>query len=107
MTVKKAYRTLSLLLHPDKFSQSNLSETTEKSKILNLVYSILMDPNRKELYDEMGIIRSDTDFILSDYEMKRAIKKYAGESVNWLFDAFIRNRIRSRIRNRIQHCVRH
>lgn len=70
--------------------RSQSSEATEKCKILNKVYSILMDKGRKELYDERGITKGETDFILSDGEMKRAIQKYSGKSVNHCFHVFIR-----------------
>lgn len=80
--VKKAYHTESLLFHPDKLGSA---DSTEKCKVLNLVYSILMDENRKKIYDERGIIMSENDFILSDVEMERAIQKYAGKATNSVF----------------------
>lgn len=37
-----------------------------------------MDGTSKQLYDESGIIKTETVFILSDGEMKEAVEKYAG-----------------------------
>lgn len=69
---------------------SELPVATEKCAILNLVYSILMDKLRKELYDERGITKGETDFILTDDEMKRATQTYAGKSIKHSVHVFTR-----------------
>lgn len=56
--VKKAYRRLSLLVHPDRVSNDNKENATEKFKILGKAYSILSDREKRAAYDETGNINS-------------------------------------------------
>lgn len=49
-----------------------------------------MDKLRKELYDERGITKGETDFILTDDEMKRATQTYAGKSIKHSVHVFTR-----------------
>ena len=50
--IKKAYRKLSMIHHPDK--NSNSEESTIKFKLLASAYEILGNPDKKKMYD-MGI----------------------------------------------------
>ena len=50
--IKKAYRKLSMIHHPDK--NNNSEESTIKFKLLASAYEILGNPDKKKLYD-MGI----------------------------------------------------
>lgn len=54
--VKKAYRKLSLQIHPDRNNQDEKHIANEKFGILSKIYHILIDPKAKALYDEKGIV---------------------------------------------------
>lgn len=54
--VKKAYYRLSLQVHPDRVSEDEKAEATEKFKVLTKINNVLTDPNKKAIYDEQGII---------------------------------------------------
>jgi DnaJ-class molecular chaperone len=47
--IKKSYRKLSMLYHPDK--NGNSHESTEKFQKINEAYEVLSDPDRKREYD--------------------------------------------------------
>lgn len=52
--VKKAYYKKALLVHPDRVSETEKEEATEKFKILAKINEVLSDDNRRGLYDEQG-----------------------------------------------------
>lgn len=57
--VKKAYYGLSLEIHPDRVAENEKEESTEKFKILTKIHGILVDTEKKKLYDQQGIIDDD------------------------------------------------
>lgn len=61
IAVKKAYHRLSLKYHPDRVAEEEKEEATEKFKVLGKLYSVLTDKNKKDLYDDKGIIDDDDD----------------------------------------------
>ncbi|CAH1390675.1 unnamed protein product [Nezara viridula] len=65
--VKKAYRKLSLEVHPDRVLEEEKENATEKFKILGKVYSILSDPEKRNVYDETGSIDDDDDLSGRDW----------------------------------------
>lgn len=52
--VKKAYHKLSLRVHPDRVSEDEKLEATEKFKVLGKIHSILSDKDKRAVYDETG-----------------------------------------------------
>jgi len=56
--VKKAYRTLSKKLHPDKHSSTGSEQARKEAerrfKEINEAYEVLGDPKKKQLYDQFG-----------------------------------------------------
>ena len=55
--IKRAYKKLSLSLHPDKLAQRGLAVTAESRQAFVKVkeaYDILSDPKRRRLYDSIG-----------------------------------------------------
>lgn len=48
-------------MHPDRVTESEKEEATEKFKVLTKINAVLTDPNKKALYDEQGIIDDDGD----------------------------------------------
>lgn len=74
--VKKAYHKLSLKVHPDRVSESEKAEATEKFKVLAKIYEVLTDKNKRSLYDEQGIVDDDGDAnFLSWLELWKTIFK--------------------------------
>lgn len=59
--VKKAYHKLSLKVHPDRVSENEKSEATEKFKVVSKIYEVLTDSSKRSLYDEQGIVDDDGD----------------------------------------------
>lgn len=59
--VKKAYHKLSLKVHPDRVSEEEKLEATEKFKVLGGIHAILSDTNKRAVYDESGLIDEDND----------------------------------------------
>ncbi|OCK80665.1 heat shock protein DnaJ, partial [Lepidopterella palustris CBS 459.81] len=54
--VKKAYRKLCVLHHPDKVDAKDRDVATKKMAEINVANEILMDKERREKYDETGLI---------------------------------------------------
>jgi len=74
--VKKSYHKLSLKVHPDRVSEDEKLEATEKFKVLAKIYEVLTDKAKKLLYDEQGIVEDDGDSnFLSWLELWKTIFK--------------------------------
>lgn len=58
--VKKAYHRMSLEIHPDRVSENEKEKSTEKFKVLTKINSILINPNKRAIYDEHGVIEDDS-----------------------------------------------
>lgn len=52
---------MSLQIHPDRVAENYKEEATEKFKILTKIHDVLIDTNKKKLYDQQGIINDDSD----------------------------------------------
>lgn len=57
--IKKAYRKASLKIHPDRVPESEKKKATERFQVLAQVHYILSDSERRNLYDEHGIIANE------------------------------------------------
>ena len=69
--IAKAYRLMALMVHPDK--NPNALENAQKNfQRLNEAYGILMDPQRRGLYDLTGETQSSEDFFEA-YEYYRGV----------------------------------
>ncbi len=58
--IKRAYRKLALLVHPDKcshLSEQEQQEATSRFQSLSTYYGILSNPDRRKRYDETGSIQ--------------------------------------------------
>ncbi|XP_023023312.2 J domain-containing protein CG6693 [Leptinotarsa decemlineata] len=69
--LKKAYHRLSLLVHPDRVEEDQKEIATEKFKALGRIHSILQNPDKRKLYDDVGEYddesESDSLFNWMDY----------------------------------------
>ena len=52
--VKRAYYKQSLKVHPDRVSEEEKENATEKFQTRGKVYSILSDKEKRKIYDETG-----------------------------------------------------
>lgn len=52
--MKKAYYKQSLKVHPDRVTEGEKEEATEKFQTLGKVYSVLSDKEKRKIYDETG-----------------------------------------------------
>lgn len=48
-------------MHPDRVSEEEKEEATEKFKVLAKIHEVLSDDNKRKLYDEQGIVDDDDD----------------------------------------------
>ncbi|XP_011179281.1 J domain-containing protein CG6693 [Zeugodacus cucurbitae] len=59
--IKKAYYKMSLQVHPDRVEEDKKAEATEKFKVLSKAYTVLSDKEKRDLYDEKGVIIDEDD----------------------------------------------
>ncbi|XP_077490571.1 dnaJ homolog subfamily C member 9-like [Amblyomma americanum] len=59
--VKKAYRRLSLLVHPDRAEEAQKDAATRKFQVLSKVHVVLSDSDRRAAYDDTGCVDEDDD----------------------------------------------
>lgn len=57
--IKKAYRKSSLKCHPDRVGEGDKEEATKKFQVLAQIHFILTDKERRDLYDNQGIIANE------------------------------------------------
>ena len=69
--IRKAYKKLSLALHPDK--NIDKEKATENFSQLKKAYDVLSDPKKRERYDKYGDTEEHSDEFLSAYEYYRAM----------------------------------
>lgn len=68
-SIKKSYRRLALVYHPDKHasaSETARADASTKFQQIGFAYSVLSDAKRKERYDKTG--KTDEGFNLADGE---------------------------------------
>lgn len=64
--IKRAYRKISLKVHPDRASEDDKEASTFKFQVLSKVTKILLDKDLRELYDETGqVAEDDSDDVTS------------------------------------------
>lgn len=69
--IKKAYRSLSLKHHPDKFQSCDakiIENQTTKFQLLAKIHKILADDEKRKLYDEQGIVLDDESMENADWQ---------------------------------------
>lgn len=61
--IKKSYRKLASKYHPDKSIDEEKEKNTEIFKKLSTAYTILMDPEKREIYNEIGDENKIDDYL--------------------------------------------
>lgn len=56
ISVQKAYHSLSLETHPDRVAEAEKIAATQKFQVLSKLYTVLTNREKKQLFDERGII---------------------------------------------------
>ena len=64
--LKKAYRELALLHHPDRVAPEKKKEAEETFKEISEAYAVLSDPQKRALYDQYGHSGVDQKFARED-----------------------------------------
>lgn len=64
--IRKAYHKLSLKVHPDRVEDSEKAEATKKFQVLGKLYDVLVNEEKRTLYDEQGIVEDDDDILTQD-----------------------------------------
>jgi molecular chaperone DnaJ len=64
--IKKAYRELALLHHPDRVPHEKKKEAEEKFKEISEAYAVLSDPQKRALYDQHGHAGIDQRYAYED-----------------------------------------
>ena len=57
--IKRAYYKMSLKVHPDKSTEDNLAENTQKFQVLSKIHKILSDKGSREVSPSFGSVRSE------------------------------------------------
>ena len=52
--IKKKFRKLALEFHPDR---NKAPDASEKFKEINEAYQVLVDPEKKKVYDQFGLLK--------------------------------------------------
>ncbi len=66
--MKKAYRQLALRYHPDRTDIDQKEEAKTKFQIIGKVYAILSDDEKRKIYDDTGIRKTNIlIFFLKSY----------------------------------------
>lgn len=55
--MKRAYKKVSLLCHPDRVPDGKKEDATRKFQTLSKVHCILSDQEKRTVYDETGMLR--------------------------------------------------
>lgn len=76
--VHKAYRALSLIVHPDHSDES--AQATEKFQVLAKVHEFLMCEKNRELYDATGNVDAASVIIVCDEDFQNCKQSYVGSA---------------------------
>lgn len=58
--LKKAYRKAALKFHPDKQAGQSIQDATVKFQAVSAAYQVLMDPNKRSIYDDTGQVAEES-----------------------------------------------
>ena len=78
--IRKAYRRLSLILHPDK---NQAEDAEEKFRWLAAIYEVLKDPKKREIYDRV-LVEGLPDWRMPVFYYRRMRKVGLAEGLGYL-----------------------
>lgn len=78
-SVKKAFKSKSKLLHPDRAADTDQNVATEKFKVMSEAHNILSDPLQRAKYNETGAV-SNLNYIITDDQMNECVTEYKGSA---------------------------
>lgn len=82
--IRKAYRKLSLVLHPDK---NDADDAELKFRLLAGIYEVLKDSNKREIYDRV-LVEGLPDWRMPIFYIRRMRKMNFGEGLAYLILIF-------------------
>lgn len=104
--IKKAYRRLSLKVHPDRVGSEHKQNATKKFQAISKIHSLLSDKHLRKAYDETGeigdeIVKEERDWMyywrllfpkITNEDIEKFEKKYKDsvEELNDLKSAYIK-----------------
>ena len=74
--IKKAYRNMALKFHPDRVVPDKKKEAEERFKEVSEAYEVLMDPQKKQVYDQYGHAGVDPSFRQGGFDMRQDFHHY-------------------------------
>ena len=69
--IKKAYRNMALKFHPDRVVPDKKKEAEERFKEISEAYEVLMDPQKKNTYDQYGHAGVDPQFSQGGFDFRQ------------------------------------
>ncbi len=88
--IKRAYRRLALKYHPDRVPPEKKKETEEKFKEISEAYEVLMDPEKRRIYDTYGDVQfsSGPNFTWQDFSHFEDLRDIFGDFFSDIFESF-------------------
>jgi DnaJ family protein B protein 6 len=85
--IKKAYRKLAIVWHPDK-NPDNKTEATEKFRAIAEAYEILSDPEQRRVYDRGGVSCNNFERNSNSVPRGNFNRDFSNRRANDIFNAF-------------------
>lgn len=83
-SIKESYNRLALEIHPDKVEEEMVKTATEKFQLMQSIFNVIMDKNKRKMYDERGIVSNITatkmePLYISDDQLNACTDQYASK----------------------------
>ena len=80
--IRKAWRTLSREIHPDKSDKAGRAEAQKRFELATQAFDTIVDPDKRKIYDTFG-----NQIITSSFEYKLSVKKgLIAQASDWYDD---------------------
>ncbi|XP_075466930.1 dnaJ homolog subfamily C member 9 [Ascaphus truei] len=84
--IRRGYHRVSLRVHPDRVTEEEKEEATQKFQTLGKVYAVLSDKEQRSVYDEQGIVDEESESVSQDCNWedywRLLFKKITVEDIN-------------------------